>query len=99
MFMCKIRVWELFLEENMCIELPRECSAKESACNNRRHKRHGFDLRGREDAPEKEMATYSSILPWEIPWTDEPGGLQSMESRRVGSDGADRQTCIEKKVV
>ena len=99
MFMCKIRVWELFLEENMCIELPRECSAKESACNNRRHKRHGFDLRGREDAPEKEMATYSSTLPWEIPWTDEPGGLQSMESRRVGSDGADRQTCIEKKVV
>ena len=67
----------------MCIELPRECSAKESACNNRRHKRHGFDLRGREDAPEKEMATYSSILPWEIPWTDEPGGLQSMGSQRV----------------
>ena len=37
----------------MCIEFPREYSAKESACNNRRHKRHGFDLRGQENAPEK----------------------------------------------
>ena len=31
-----------------------------------------------EDLPEKEMATHSSILAWEIPWTEEPGGLQSM---------------------
>ena len=30
------------------------------------------------------MATHSSILAWEIPWTEEPGGLQSMGSRRVG---------------
>ena len=33
---------------------------------------------GREDRLEKEMATHSSILAWEIPWTEEPGGLQSM---------------------
>ena len=33
---------------------------------------------------EKEMATHSSILAWKIPWTEEPGGLQSMESQRVG---------------
>ena len=33
---------------------------------------------GQEDPLEKEMATYSSILDWEIPWTEEPGGLQSM---------------------
>ena len=33
---------------------------------------------GREDPLEKEMATHSSILAWEIPWTEEPGGLQSM---------------------
>ena len=39
-----------------------------------------------EDPLEKEMATYSSILPWEIPWTEEPGGLQSMGSKRVGRD-------------
>ena len=36
---------------------------------------------GREDLLEKEMATYSSILAWRIPWTEEPGRLQSMESQ------------------
>ena len=41
---------------------------------------------GREDPLEKEVATHSSILAWEIPWTEEPGGLQSMESQRVGHD-------------
>ena len=35
---------------------------------------------------EKEMATHSSILAWEIPWTEEPGGLQSAGSQRVGHD-------------
>ena len=35
-----------------------------------------------EDPLEKEMATYSSILAWEIPWTEEPGGLQSMGLQR-----------------
>ena len=34
---------------------------------------------GQEDALEKEMATHSSVLAWEITWTEEPGGLQSME--------------------
>ena len=34
-------------------------------------------------SPEKEMATHSSILAWEIPWTEEPGGLQPMGSQRV----------------
>ena len=33
---------------------------------------------------EKDMATHSSILVWEIPWTEEPGGLQSIGSQRVG---------------
>ena len=35
---------------------------------------------------EKEMATHSSVLAWRIPWTEEPGGLQSMGSQRVGPD-------------
>ena len=39
---------------------------------------------GQEDPLEKEMSTYSSILAWEIPWPEEPGGLQSMGSQRVG---------------
>ena len=41
---------------------------------------------GWEDPLEKKMATHSSIFAWEIPWTEEPGGLQSVGSRRVGHD-------------
>ena len=41
---------------------------------------------GREDPLEKEMATHSSILAWRIPWTEEPSGLQSTGSKRVGHD-------------
>ena len=41
---------------------------------------------GWEDPLEKEMATHSSILVWEIPWTEEPGGLQSMALRRGSHD-------------
>ena len=41
---------------------------------------------GREDPLEKEMATHSSILAWKIPWTEEPGRLQSMGSQRVRHD-------------
>ena len=39
---------------------------------------------GREDPLEKEMATHSSTLAWKIPWTEEPGRLQSVGSQRVG---------------
>ena len=55
---------------------------KESACN------AGDWVRslGREDPLEKDMGTHSSILAWEIPWTEEPGGLQSMGSQRVRQD-------------
>ena len=41
---------------------------------------------GWEDPLEKEMATHSSTLAWKIPWTKEPGRLQSMGSQRVGHD-------------
>ena len=37
---------------------------------------------GQEDPPEKGMANHSSILAWRIPWTEKPGGLQSMESTK-----------------
>ena len=37
-----------------------------------------------EDPLEEKMATHSGILPWEMPWTEEPDGLQSMGSQRVG---------------
>ena len=45
-----------------------------------------FQSLGQEDPLEEEMATHSSILARKIPWTEEPGGLQSMGSRRVGCD-------------
>ena len=39
---------------------------------------------GLEDPLEKGMATHSNVLPWRIPWTEEPGGLQSVGSQRDG---------------
>ena len=44
-----------------------------------------------EDPLEKEMATHSSILAWEIPWTEEPSGLESMGSQRVRNDLVTKQ--------
>ena len=41
---------------------------------------------GQEEPLEKDMATHSSTLAWKIPWTEEPGRLQSMGSQRVGHD-------------
>ena len=47
---------------------------------------------GGEDSLEKQMATHSSILAWETPWTEKPGGLQSMGSQRAGHDlGTEQQ--------
>ena len=42
-----------------------------------------------ENLLEEEMATHSSILAWRVPWTEEPGRLQSMRSHRVGHDQSD----------
>ena len=44
----------------------------------------GIQFLGREDPVEEGMATHSSILAWGLPWAEEPGGLQSMGSQRVG---------------
>ena len=41
---------------------------------------------GQETPLEEEMTTFFSILAWDIPWTEEPGGLQSMGSKRLGHD-------------
>ena len=46
----------------------------------------GVQSLGQEDSLEKEIATHSSILVWEIPLTEEPGGLQSIGSQRVRHD-------------
>ena len=46
---------------------------------------------GQEDPLEKELATHCSIFTWRIPWTEEPGGLQSMGSQTVRHDSATKQ--------
>ena len=46
---------------------------------------------GQEDPLEEEMATHSSILAWEVPWTEESGGLQPMGSQRVGQSLVTKQ--------
>ena len=63
-------------------DFPGGSVGEESACN------EGDPVRslGREDPLEKGMSTHSSILIWRIPWTEEPGGLQSIGSERVGHD-------------
>ena len=47
---------------------------------------------GQEDPQEEEMATHSSIHAWKIPWTEEPGGLQSRGLQRLGHDGVTEHT-------
>ena len=70
--------------------LPRWLSGEESACNS------GETVRslGLEDPLKEEMATHSSIPAWRIPWTEEPGGLQSVGSQRVGHNWAHTYVCI-----
>ena len=46
---------------------------------------------GWEDPPEEKMATQSTVLAWRIPWTEEPGGLQSMGLQRAGRDLGTKQ--------
>ena len=63
------------------MDFPGGSDGKESACN----EGDMGDL-GWEDPLEKRMTTHSSILAWRVPWTEEPGGLESMELQRGGHD-------------
>ena len=73
--------WEDPTFENRCLELPaNQC---------RRRKRTRIQSLSGKDPLEEGMATHSSILAWRIPWTEEPGGLLSMGSERVGHDWSD----------
>ena len=56
--------------------------------------RDAGSIPGWEDPLEKEMATHSSILAWEIPWTEEPSRLQSMGRKEVGHDLATKQQVV-----
>ena len=68
------------------VGFPGSASGKESACQCRRCKRLWVWSLSRGDLLEEEMTTYSSILAWQIPWTEEPGWLQTMGSQRVRHD-------------
>ena len=57
-------------------------SGKESACQYKEMQETQVQSLDLEDPLEEEMATHSSILAWRIPWTEEPGRLQSMESKK-----------------
>ena len=67
----------------LALWLPCWLSGKEPACQET-----GVRSLGREDPLESEMATHSSIPPWEIPWTEETGGLQSRGLQRLGHNRA-----------
>ena len=73
--------------------LARWLCGKESACQCRRFRRHRLHPCV-EKIPEKGTAPHSSILAWEIPRTEEPGGLQSMGSRRAGHDWVTEKICV-----
>ena len=68
-----------------CSAFPVGSAGKESACN----AGNLGSIPGQGDPLEKGMATHSSVLFWRIPWTEEPGGLQSMVSQRGGHEWSD----------
>ena len=67
---------------NIVLGFPGGLDGKESACNTG----DLGSILGQEDPLEKGMATHSSVLAWETPWTEEPGRIQSMGSQRVRQD-------------
>ena len=72
------------MEVNCFTGFPGGSEVKASACN----VGDLGSISGQEDPLEKEMGMHSSILAWRIPWTEEPGGLQSMGLQRIGHDWA-----------
>ena len=75
-------VTNLFKGEYPKRDFPGGTSGEEPACWFKRHKRRGL-LLGLGRSLEEGMAAHSSILAWRIPWTEEPGRLQSIVSQRV----------------
>ena len=71
---------------NEDMHFPGGSRGKEAACQCRRQIRDMGSISGSGRSLEKEMAPYSGILAWRIPWTEEPRGLQCMGLKRVGHD-------------
>ena len=84
-FFCSVFFFLLpkrFLSLEGCIPSPGGSDGKESACNTG-GARDWASIPGLGRSPGEGMASHSSILAWRSPWTEEPGGLQSMGSQRV----------------
>ena len=77
---------------DLSVGFPGGLNGKESACQCRRQQVGSLAW---DDLLEKEMATPSSILAWRIPWKEEPGGLQSMGSQRVGHNRTWARVLVE----
>ena len=71
-----------YLRTNIYLILPLETKRGFLGGSNGKESAHNAGDLGQEDPLEKEMATHSSTLEWRIPWTEEPGRLQSMESKK-----------------
>ena len=74
--------------------LSRWLSGKESACQGRRHRRCRFSSCVGKIPWRRKMATHSSILAWRIPWTEEPGRLQSMGLKESGTRLSNQETTV-----
>ena len=74
----------ILLSPTVYMGLSGGASGKEPACQCRRLSEMQVQSLGQEDPLKEEMATHSSILAWRVPWTEEPGVLQSIGSQRVG---------------
>ena len=86
-------LWSIHLDHSRLPQhFPGGAGGKESTCQCRRCKRHGFDPWVGEIPLEMGMATHSSIFAQKTLWTEEPGGLQSMGSQRVGHDLSTRMS-------
>ena len=84
-----VSIWTTFAGFELDILSPRASQVAlvvKNLPSNARDLRDSGLIPGWEDLLEKGMATHSSILAWRIPWTEEPGGLQSMGSQRVRPD-------------
>ena len=81
---------QLIVKHVFCSGLPWWLSDKESSAM----QETWIQSLGWENLPEKEMAIHSSVLAWRIPWTEEPGGLQSMGSQKSRTQLSDKITTM-----
>ena len=72
------------MDDDVCVGTTQGFPGKESICQCVETEKTRVQSLGQEDPLEEGMATHSSILAWEIQWTEEPGRLQSIVSQRVG---------------